>query len=84
MTMLCKGAALFLSQEELADAHLTPESLTQQEALPLICRALRPAGQPIPPQLEVRCFPSAHGALFFLRTRMEDLPSDCYLSVTFS
>lgn len=84
MHILAQGAVLFLSREELAAHHLTPESLTHHEALPLIRRALRRSGRPIPPCLEVQCFPDRHGVLFFLRSRVEDLPSDGSFSVTFS
>lgn len=84
MTMLAQGAALFFTREELAVSHLTPETLTDQEVLPLIFQALQQAGRPIPPHLEIRCFHHHHGVLFFLRSRVEELPSDCHFSVTFS
>ena len=84
MHILAQGAALFLSREELAAHRLTPESLTHREALPLVCRALRQTGRPIPPCLEIQCFPARHGVLFFLRSRVEDIPSDGSFSVTFS
>ena len=84
MNILCQGAALFFTREELAAAHLTPETITEQEAIPLICQALRQAGRPVPPQLEIRCFSDPHGVLFFLRARMEDILQDCSFSVTFS
>ena len=84
MTVLAQGSALFFTREELAASHLTPETLTAQEVLPLIFQALRQAGRPIPPHLEVRYFPHRHGALFFLRSQVEELPPDCHFSVTFS
>ena len=84
MNIFSQGKALFFSREELAAAHLTPETLTDQEVVPLIFHTLRQAGHPIPPQLEIRCFPEPHGVLFFLRSQMEDIPLDCSFSVTFS
>ena len=84
MNIFSQGAALFFTRKELAAAHLTPETLTEQEAVPLIFHTLRQAGHPIPPRLEIRCFPEPHGVLFFLRSQMEDIPSDCSFSVTFS
>lgn len=84
MNIYAQGAALFLSREELAAHHLIPETLTHREALPLICQALRQSGRPIPPCLEIQCFPGRHGVLLFLRSRVEDIPSDGCFSVTFS
>ena len=84
MTMLSQGAALFFTREELAAIPLTPETITEQEALALIRQALRQAGRPFPPHLEVRCFPSPHGVLFLLRPRVEDSPLNRSFSVTFS
>ena len=84
MNILAQGAALFLTREELAAAHLTPETLSCRESMPLILQALRQAGRPVPPCLEIQCFPSRDGVLFLLRSRVEDAPSDCYFSVTFS
>ena len=84
MTIFSQGAALFFTRKELEAAHLNPETLTEQEALPLIFHTLRQAGHPIPPRLEIRCFSEPHGVLFFLRSQMEDIPSDCSFSVTFS
>lgn len=84
MNILNQGAALFFTREELVAHRLTPETLTEQEAVPLIFHALRQAERPMPPCLEVRCFPSPQGVLFFLRSRVEDDPLDCSFSVTFS
>ena len=84
MNILAQGAALFLSREELAAHCLTPETLTPGEALPLICQTLQQSGRPIPPCLEIHCFPAQHGVLLFLRSRVEDIPSDGCFSVTFS
>ena len=84
MNIFSQGAALFFTRKELEAAHLNPETLTEQEAVPLIFHTLRQAGHPIPPRLEIRCFPEPHGVLFFLRSQMEDIPSDCSFSVTFS
>ena len=84
MTILDQGAAFFFTREELEAFHLTPEHISQQEALSLLFRALRQAGRPIPPHPEIHCFPDPHGVLFFLRPRVEELPSACHFSVTFS
>lgn len=84
MNILAQGAVLFFSREELSAAQLSPENLTAQTLFPLICRSLRQAGYPIPPSPEIHCFPDHRGTLIFLRPRVEELPSDCYVSVTFS
>ena len=84
MTILDQGAVLFFTREELAAAHLLPETLTEQEALSLIFHTLQQAGRPVPPRLVVHSYPDLHGILFFLSTRTEDILPDCSFSVTFS
>ena len=84
MTTLTQGTALFFTREELAHAHLIPETLTQEEALTLIRRVFRQTGRPMPPHLEIHCFPDRHGVLLFLQVPEENWTPSCYASVTFS
>ena len=74
------GTVLFFSQEELAAASLSPDSLSEEEILTLI----RQSSQPIPQNVEVKSFPSRQGILVFVLPRLPDVSAPCHFSVTFS
>ena len=78
------GTALFFSREELAALQLSPQGLTQAQALRLVRDALARARQPIPPAMELIFFPSRQGALFFVLPQLPQAEEGCKFSVGFA